>query len=474
MAYLLDAVLAMGVVSLSIAQADLQAVRTSQVSAASQTGQYMYGLQQGVNKYIAVNGDVLSGRSTGSITNPQLTAITVADPLHPTLAELQANGFLPEGYTLNNPSKLTFSVTVTPTDCPSEGCTIPATITSTPYTDSSGHVRNDLNSYVIRAAGLDGGQALIGSPSQFTSYNKTWSMPNSTNQAGALMMRAGVLTTGYVDTLPYYKLDGSRALTGTMQANGQNITGAGAVTANSLALPGGNSLTIGSAKYYGDGTNAQITTAAGGALFLTGADGNRANLVAQNGVFNGDVGAQNGTFSGTMVSGAVNTNSSTINGDEYVAGNHTVNGAFTARNVVNLPALAWAGYGCSANGVTTDPNGQLLSCQSGVWRNAGGGDVAYAYIGVPYNQSANLTNTYGKPLLVTAYGGVNVCGNSNAWNLTGYVNGSAVQTIADSSSGGYKQGSMSFLVPIGANYSVTSLPYNCAYGTFNLTAATLG
>lgn len=250
MSLIIDATLAMAIGAIAISQADMQAVRTAQVNNAVQTGQYMYGLQQAVNKYVAVNGDVISGRTTGSLTNPTGTAITIANPTAPTLAELQTNGFLPAGYTTTNPSQLSFAVNITPTNCPGVGCQLPATITSSQY-KVNGAVRNDLLSYAVTAAGLDGGQSLAGSPGQYTSYGRTWTMPNSTNAAGQLMMRAGMLTTGYVDTLPYYKLDGSRALTGQMNANGQNIANVGTMTAN---LAQANTVNAGTANVSGTAT----------------------------------------------------------------------------------------------------------------------------------------------------------------------------------------------------------------------------
>jgi hypothetical protein len=387
MSLIIDATLAMAIGAIALVQADMQAVRTAQINTAVQTGQYMSGLQQAVNKYIAVNGDVLSGNG-GSLTNPQGNAITIANPDAPTLAELQANGFLPTGYTTTNPSQLAFAVNITPTNCPGTGCSLPATVTSSQYL-VNGQVRNDLLSYAVTAAGLDGGQSLAGNPGQYTSYGRTWTMPNGANKAGQLMMRAGVLTTGYVDTLPFYKLDGSRKLTGAMNANGQNITGANAVTANSVALPAGNSLTIAGVQVYGDGSNAAIRMP--GALYLQGPNGaGAASLNAQDGNFSGNANvvgtmtANYATVNGNATVGGSTTvygnstvgGSQQVNGDQTTLGNQTINGVLTARNLVQLPALAWAGYGCSGNGVTTDPNGQLLSCQSGVWKAAGGGSVS--------------------------------------------------------------------------------------------------
>lgn len=366
MSLIIDAMLAMSIGAVAIVQADMQAVRTAQVNNAVETGQYMYGLQQGVNKYIAVNGNVLGGITAGPITNPTGGTITIANPDAPTLAELQANGFLPLGYTTNNPSKLTFAVKITPTNCPGVGCQLPATVTSSQY-KVNGQVRNDLLAYAVTAAGLDGGQSLTGSPGQYTSYGATWTMPNSNSTPGQLMMRAGMLTTGYVDTLPYYRLDGTRPLTGAMNANGQNINNVATMTAN---LAQANTVNAGTANVSGN-ANVSGTVAANSVV---------ANYAQSNG---------NAYVAGTMTAGA-----STIYGNQVVYGNHTVSGVLNAQNLVQLPALAWAGWGCSGHGITTDPNGQLLSCQSGLWTAAGlssviqvssGGWQSAAYASCPGN-----------------------------------------------------------------------------------------
>lgn len=384
MSLMLDITLGSAILASSIVQMDMQTLRTAERTIAISTGQYLSGLQGGVNKYIATNGDVLAGRSAGPITNPSGGTITIANPLAPTVAELQQNGFLPLGFTTNNPGKLTLAVSIQPSNCPGVGCTLPATITTSQYRDLQGNVRNDLAAYVMNAAGLDGGQALPGNPSNFTGVAGSWSLPNAGGGSGAIAMRAGSLTTGYVDTLPFYKLDGSRKLTGTMQANGQNITGAGnigsasvntgAVTANSVALPAGNSLTIAGTQWYGDSSNAAVRT--NGALYIQ----------TLNGGAPGTINTGNANVSGTMSATQMNASNSNIWGSQTVYGNHTVNGALVANNVVYLPALAWEGYGCSGNGITTDPTGKILSCQSGVWRQPGGGGPHGPVIGFQWGQ----------------------------------------------------------------------------------------
>lgn len=415
MSLMLDITLGSAILASSIVQMDMQTLRTAERTIAISTGQYLSGLQGGVNKYIATNGDVLAGRSAGPITNPSGGTITIANPLAPTVAELQQNGFLPLGFTTNNPGKLTLAVSIQPSNCPGVGCTLPATITTSQYRDLQGNVRNDLAAYVMNAAGLDGGQALPGNPSNFTGVAGSWSLPNAGGGSGAIAMRAGSLTTGYVDTLPFYKLDGSRKLTGTMQANGQNITGAGNIssaslntgpaTASTMTLPAGNSLKIAGTALYGDSTNIAVRAAPGGSAYMQDTNGNyvpmnagtvnangNANVsgnMSANGVY-GNYIQSNGSLwvGGTATAGQMNASNSNIWGNQTVYGTHTVNGALVANNVVYLPALAWEGYGCSRNGITTDPTGKILSCQSGVWRQPGGSGPHGPVVGFYWGQGS--------------------------------------------------------------------------------------
>ncbi|MCL6484670.1 MAG: hypothetical protein I4O49_10960, partial [Janthinobacterium lividum] len=110
MSLMLDITLGSALIASSIVQMDMQTLRAAERTIAITTGQYLNGLQGGVNKYIATNGDVLAGRSAGPITNPSGGAIAIANPLAPTVAELQQNGVLPLGFTTTNPGKLTLAV----------------------------------------------------------------------------------------------------------------------------------------------------------------------------------------------------------------------------------------------------------------------------------------------------------------------------------------------------------------------------
>jgi hypothetical protein len=135
---------------------------------------------------------------------------------------------------------------------------------------------------VAAAGGNQFGYSTNKVPGTVAGLNGQWNTPNPVGNVAAMVV--GINGFGNDANSPYYRRDGSLPLTGTMNANLQNISNAGAVSAKSLALPAGNSLNIGGgAIYYGDGTNAAVRT--NGALFVQNEAGTAAanvNMAALN------------------------------------------------------------------------------------------------------------------------------------------------------------------------------------------------
>ncbi|WP_155747074.1 hypothetical protein [Burkholderia territorii] len=457
MTTMFEATLGVALMTMALANSNMQAVRANERNTAIQTGQYMGGLQAGINKFIATNGDQLSGRTGGGYVDPYGTPIALANPTSPTIAELQKYGFLPTGYTTNNPSNLAFKITITPTNCPGVGCQLPALIESSPYRDVQGNVRNDLLAFAVNAAGLDGGQSLPSNPGAYVSRGASWNLPNSSGAVGALAMRAGSLTTGYVDTLPFYKTDGSRALTGAMNANGNDIKNVATLATNSVTASGRIATSGYSPTDLPNGWSGGVRTwdvYAGGTIGVGPSGGAAPAAYLRN---DGMIAGQNVQAAGSVTGSWLHsTGSAQIDSDQYVAGNQTVNGVLTARNVVNLPALAWSGWGCNGNAITTDPNGQILSCQAGVWTAAAGGlGVGQSWSSPPRAMNVTYQNNSPKPIAVsvTGYCGAGGPGSSNWVRM--YVNGVMVggwyASLSDAADGGSATG----IVPPGGTYYVT-------------------
>ncbi|WP_206363465.1 adhesin [Cupriavidus necator] len=370
------------------------------------TGQYMANVASAVNTYVFDNMTVLAGSPSGptTIAAGSVTA-AVANPLHPTVQDLINLKLLPIGFSDISPLGLAFRVDLTPTNCSTglTNCTIPgAMYSTTAYRDASGRVRTDQLASVIATAGVDSGVSYAESPGVITGMAASWSAPNplAGSQPGVLMMRVGNTSLLAQSMNQFYKRDGSLNLTGPLDANNQTMNRVGNLQSN------------GSVSVAGD-------VAAAGNVNGNGVYGNYVRS-------NGDLSA-----GGNVAGNGVYGNYVQSNGDVNVLGNQYVQQSLVARGMVYLPALAWAGYGCGGNGITTDPNGGLLACKAGVWHPAGGGIKSYADFdwhagygsfgtGLPYNNwSCALTQVGGK----YAGGGENIQvirdGGSGTWVVVG-------------------------------------------------------
>jgi len=131
---------------------------------------------------------------------------------------------------------------------------------------------------------------------------------------------------------PYYRRDGALPLTGTMNANNQDMQNVGNVTLGAnkvLRLQAGNSLQIDNgAMYYGDSVNAAVRT--------------KGNLYVQNYQGTGPAGLNVGdvSSSGTVSGNTVNGNVANIN---YSASNCGWNGV-TIRNNLMYVCNKWGNW----------------------------------------------------------------------------------------------------------------------------------
>jgi hypothetical protein len=115
------------------------------------------------------------------------------------------------------------------------------------------------------AGGSQFGYSTNRSPATITGLGGQWTTANPlAAQAGTILAINGFGADG---NSPYYRRDGALPLTGTMNANNQDMQNIGNMSGKTLTLQAGNSLNIGGgAIYYGDGTNAAVRT--NGALFV--------------------------------------------------------------------------------------------------------------------------------------------------------------------------------------------------------------
>jgi hypothetical protein len=416
---LIDTALALTVATIALTGQMAQTSEAIDESIAKATGQWAVEYQGGLNGYYSSNGQAIMA-SQG--------VAGVANPYAPTIPELINLGYLPQGFGSKAPNGQVFTSNVTQV-CPGGNCSLAGYVySSTPYMDGTGAVRNDLAGIAMQAAGADGGMTPPGQTGQLVGTGNSWQTPMPGVQVGTFAMRVGSYSATDAILSQFYMLNGSRALTGAMNANGNNINNAASVYTQHVGVnegsAAGSTIGLGKQALYGDGSN--IVMVSPGTVYTRSADWSRAaDLQAQNiYAWQGSVTADsNVSANGTLWSnGGVTTNGSMtfatwgaqisdpgrlhinvgenlylqpwsggstivgggggsgnlqVNGTTWMYG-PTVNNGYTYLNgggVVNsslsMAATAWSGWGCSGNAITTDPNGDLLSCKSGVWQQAG-------------------------------------------------------------------------------------------------------
>jgi len=128
------------------------------------------------------------------------------------------------------------------------------------------------------------------------------------------------------------------------------------------------------------------------------------------------------------------------------------------------------GAACPGVGATGfSSTGLLLSCQSGVWKGGNGSAGTLTTLcAMCYARFDGINNT-GSILMITAYYGKVVLNNNynedqNVYELSGYVGGTRVVNSLNANRAYSKSTSITFFVPAGSAYSITSNPPNQSSG----------
>lgn len=412
---LIDTALALTVATIALKGQMAQTSEAIDESIAKATGQWAVEYQGGLNGYYSTNGQAI-------MANQGVAG--VANPYAPTIPELVNLGYLPQGFGSKAPNGQVFTSNVTQV-CPGGNCTLAGYVYSTsPYKDGTGAVRNDLAGIAMQAAGADAGMTPPGQTGQLVGTGNSWQTPMAGVQVGTLAMRVGSYSATDAILSQFYMLNGSRKLTGAMNANGNNINSVGNLSAqgkiatnglNPNDLPSGWGGGIRTWDVYAGGTvgvgagggampvafmdqtgtvqgqsvNSTGNVNASGTLWSNGGVVTNGNMtlatsgsqITNPGRMHINVGEnlylQPWSGGSTIVGGGGGSGNLQVTGTTYMYG-PTVNQGYTYLNgggVVNsslsMAATAWTGWGCSGTGITTDPNGDLLSCKSGVWQQVG-------------------------------------------------------------------------------------------------------
>ncbi|HAH0555319.1 TPA: shufflon system plasmid conjugative transfer pilus tip adhesin PilV [Escherichia coli] len=165
-----------------------------------------------------------------------------------------------------------------------------------------------------------------------------------------------------------------------------------------------------------------------------------------------------------------------LKGGKVSGGTVRSEGRLSTGEYLQLEKTATAGTSCSPDGlVGRDSKGAILSCQSGVWRTSGSSNGSYSNLG-SHRGSFTGRNTGSGTLFVYASGGNGGSAGGDCANtsrLQGYVAGALISTNASNNPSYGKTAFISFAVPAGATYQITSYPaqnYSCGSGVFSVYA----
>ncbi|EHG4605492.1 TPA: hypothetical protein R4Y24_005866 [Citrobacter freundii] len=167
----------------------------------------------------------------------------------------------------------------------------------------------------------------------------------------------------------------------------------------------------------------------------------------------------------------------TLLGDAAAAG-FTIN-LFNAQ-----PIMSWPEPGCMALAMVLMKNTLMriavlsANCQSGAWASSTNYNGSYSSLGAFISTYTSVNGT-GRPMTVYASGGVSTVDRKikdgddcrNTWDLTGIVDGRIITSAGTANSDWSKSGSINFIIPAGATFSITSSPlpsYGCSPGSFSL------
>lgn len=412
---LIDTALALTVATIALTGQMAQTSEAIDESIAKATGQWAVEYQGGLNGYYSTNGQAI-------MANQGVAG--VANPYAPTIPELVNLGYLPQGFGSKAPNGQVFTSNVTQV-CPGGNCTLAGYVYSTsPYKDGTGAVRNDLAGIAMQAAGADAGMTPPGQTGQLVGTGNSWQTPMAGVQVGTLAMRVGSYSATDAILSQFYMLNGSRKLTGAMNANGNNINSVGNLSAqgkiatnglNPNDLPSGWGGGIRTWDVYAGGTvgvgagggampvafmdqtgtvqgqsvNSTGNVNASGTLWSNGGVVTNGNMtlatsgsqITNPGRMHINVGEnlylQPWSGGSTIVGGGGGSGNLQVTGTTYMyvptvnQGYTYLNGGGVVNSSLSMAATAWTGWGCSGTGITTDPNGDLLSCKSGVWQQVG-------------------------------------------------------------------------------------------------------
>lgn len=408
---LLELTLVLGIGTV-IAFVKFQDMKTNQENMMADTvGNQIKQVGEAVNRYISIHYDRLSTLSSSSSQSsdpgPRTCSSNGCEITYQTLVN---EGFLPVGYTGVNMQKSSYKIMLKRSGIAPNYVINGLIITTSPWMEGRRY-RYDLLGKAMQIAGIDSGMtksaALVSGLQD--AWTETSSTFNNITAAGLLAYRVGYDSSMYS---VYLRRDGTLPMTGNLNMgdqdlnNAKNITATGTITTEVLRTGGAAAI----------GTKLDV-----GGVATLNSDLN----VAGNGQVNGNLNSNNSVSGTTITSrgetytnnwframgeggiyfqkyggGWYMTDTNTITayagkniqtaagvyggyvhstgnidavGQVYGAGGVVSGGRTTVGEYLQLNGVAYAGNGCSPNGLQGRAvDGSILSCTNGVWKEGGG------------------------------------------------------------------------------------------------------
>lgn len=396
---LLELTLVLGIGTV-IAFVKFQDMKTNQENMMADTvGNQIKQIGEAVNRYISIHYDKLSTLSSSSSQSsdpgPRVCSGNSCEITYQTLVN---EGLLPVSYTGINMQKSYYKIMLKRSGT-APNYVINGLITTTSPWLEGGKYRYDLLGKAMQVAGIDSGMtksAALVSGLQ-GAWTETSSAFNNINAAGLLAYRVGYDSSMYS---VYLRRDGTLPMTGNLNMANQdinsarNITATGTTTTNILHSTGdtnigGNLNVEGNAQVNGainsNNTVSGTTITSRGetytqSWFRTMGDGGVYfqkwgggwNMTDRNTIqAYGDKNIQ--TAAGVYGGYVHSTGNIDAVGQVYGAGGVVSGGRTTVGEYLQLNGVAYAGNGCSPNGLQGRAvDGSILSCTNGVWKEGGG------------------------------------------------------------------------------------------------------
>jgi hypothetical protein len=317
---------------------------------------------------------------------------TAGTPVTLSVATVQAaNVGLPTNFSGTNPFNQTWTAQVLQP--------VSGTLQVLAFGSGGNAIKDPELGQIARAAAGSGGfiptnssGAYVGGPANAYGTYGAWKIATTGYAVGAggapatlLTFSNGTLSSNYLYRNAIPGQPQLNEMNTALGMNGNNISNAGQVSANTVVTAAGNGVQVGSSYYYGDSANSAIRQS--GALYIQNVAGNAAaDLNAGNITSSGSINAAGNVTAGGAVQGSTlySTGNLQVNGSGQINGNTNVSGNVSAGGQISSGGNVVAGGYVVVNGtgvaggacpgpqyIGTDGSNGPLFCQSGVWKTAG-------------------------------------------------------------------------------------------------------